>query len=74
VREERLRRWRKDEAARRRVPNVVVLPNPGLSAMAANPPATLDDVASVPDVGPKRARLYGEAWIELLRPAPGPHR
>jgi ribonuclease D len=74
VREERLRRWRKDEAARRKVPNVVVLPNPGMLAMASCPPTSVDAVAALPDVGEKRARLYGARWLELLAEPVTPHR
>jgi ribonuclease D len=70
-REERLRRWRTEEATRRGVPNVVVLPNPGLDAIAEGSPRTADDLAALPDVGPKRAERYGAAILALVAPPPG---
>lgn len=66
AREERLRKWRTAEAAHRGVPNVVVLPNPALEAIAASPPASLDELAANPDVGPKRAGRYGKTILSLL--------
>jgi ribonuclease D len=65
-RTERLKAWRSKEAARRGVPNVVVLPNPAVEAIAASPPGDVAAVAAVPDVGPKRAALYGTRILELL--------
>jgi ribonuclease D len=67
-REERLRRWRKDEAAARKVPNLVVLPNPALEAMSETPPPSVDALAAMPDVGAKRAARYGAKILELLVP------
>jgi ribonuclease D len=66
-REERLRRWRTEEAARRGVPNVVVLPNPALEAIVREPPADVAALAANPDVGAKRAERYGEALLRLLK-------
>jgi ribonuclease D len=65
-REERLRRWRGEEAVRRGVPNLVVLPNPGLEAIAEGSPASVEDLAALPDVGAKRAARYGEAILALF--------
>jgi ribonuclease D len=67
-REERVRAWRKDEAARRKVPNVVVLPNPALRALCEAPPSSVEEIARNPDVGPKRVALYGAKLLELLKP------
>jgi ribonuclease D len=67
-REERLRRWRKEEAAARKVPNVVVLPNPALEAISDAPPASVEALAALPDVGAKRAARYGARILELLVP------
>lgn len=75
-REERVRRWRNDEARRRNVPNLVVLPNPALEALSEDPPSHLEDLASFPDIGPKRAARYGQAILDALAgkrpPAPPP--
>lgn len=69
--EDRLRAWRREEAAARGVPNVVVLPNPALEHLAehADRYAAADpsELAALPDVGPKRAARYGEALRRLLR-------
>lgn len=65
-REERIRRWRTDEALRRAVPNVVVLPNPGMMAMVESPPRDLEAMAALPDVGSKRALRYGPTLMALL--------
>jgi ribonuclease D len=67
-REEALREWRTEEARRRGVPNVVVLPNPALEAIAASPPHDVEALAALADVGRKRAERYGE---EILRRARG---
>ncbi len=67
-REERLRRWRTQEAQRRGVPNVVVLPNPALLTIALSPPADAAALAALPDVGPKRAERYGATILALLAP------
>ncbi len=65
-REERIRRWRTDEALRRNVVNAVVLPNPGMEALLDALPLTVEEIAALVNVGPKRARTYGEKFIELL--------
>jgi len=66
TREERVRRWRTEEAKRRGVPNVVVLPNPALNAFCEDPPTDVEAIARHPDVGAKRAALYGAKLLELL--------
>ena len=68
AREERLRDWRRVEAARRRVPPVVVLPNPALEAVSRVPPTDAAALSALPDVGPKRAALYADAILRLLTP------
>ena len=64
--EDALRTWRKDEAARRDVPNVVVLPNPGMAWMIETRPRTLEALAACTDLGPKRLARYGEALLEII--------
>lgn len=68
--EEKIRRWRTDEAIRREVVNAVVLPNPGMEALIDGGASTIDEIAAIPDIGPKRARLYGAKLLELLGRAP----
>jgi ribonuclease D len=70
ARGDRLRDWRRREAAARGVPNVVVLPNPALDDLAARPSVTHDDLLAHPDVGAKRAGRYGAVLVALLDAAP----
>jgi ribonuclease D len=69
-REERIRRWRTDEAIRRRVVNAVVLPNPGMEALIDALPTTIEEIAALRDVGAKRAQAYGAKFLELLAAPP----
>ncbi len=68
AREERLRAWRREEAGRRKVPNLVVLPNRALGWLVNEVPSRVEDLALCRDVGPKRAERYGETWLTLLAP------
>ncbi|MDA1195753.1 MAG: ribonuclease D [Planctomycetota bacterium] len=61
-----LRDWRRKEAKRRKVPTMVVLPNPALVWMIQERPTTVAELAACPDLGSKRADRYGVRWIELL--------
>jgi ribonuclease D len=63
-RSDRLRRWRRDEAGRREVPEQVVLPSAALRHLAMLPDP---DLTSVPQLGAKRIRLYGPALEALCR-------
>jgi ribonuclease D len=65
-REEALRDWRRDAASKRRVPPLVVLPNPALLALVRDPPPDLEALARVPDLGTKRLALYGDQILEVL--------
>lgn len=65
-RSDRLRDWRRGEAARRGVPNMVVLPNPALEWLASECPRDLDELDRCADLGPKRKRLYGVRLLALL--------
>lgn len=70
AREDALRDWRRAEAAARKVPNVVVLPNPALEWLAGQDAPTPEALAAAPDIGPKRAARYGEALVALLSGLP----
>lgn len=70
AREEALRDWRRAEAAARKVPNVVVLPNPALEWLSGASAVTLETLASAADIGPKRVARYGEALVTLLAALP----
>lgn len=62
-REDRLKQWRTAEANRRGVPLQAVLPTRALDHLKKHGPEELD---SVPQLGPKRIRMYGKRLIELL--------
>jgi len=68
-REDAFRTWRRDEARRRDVPTMVVLPNPGLVWMARERPTQVEDLEACVDLGAKRVERYGVRWIEILRKA-----
>lgn len=63
-REKRLKEWRRIEAERRKVPLQVVLPARALEHLKRYGPA---DLAAVPQLGPKRIRLYGERIAALAQ-------
>jgi ribonuclease D len=65
-RTDRLKAWRRKEAARRDVPNVVVLPNPAVEWLARGEPHVVADLAACEDIGTKRVERYGEKIIDLL--------
>jgi ribonuclease D len=62
-----LKTWRNAEAERRGVPVQVVLPSRALDYLKRN---GAEDLEAVPQLGPKRIRLYGEALRKLLAEEP----
>ena len=68
-REDALRRWRKEEAQRRGVVTMVVLPNHVLVDLVAEPPDTLDALKRFPYLGENRRERYGSEILEVLRAA-----
>jgi ribonuclease D len=69
-REDALKAFRVEKATQRKVTPSVVLTNPIMDALAASPPRSLEELATVPYFGDKRLKLYGPALIELLAPFP----
>ncbi len=61
-----LRRWRREESARRGVPAYVVLHDRTLEALAAAKPASLGALSDVPGIGPAKLEAYGPALLRLL--------
>jgi len=61
-----LKRFRQREARRRRWKTYMVFDNATLRALAAARPRTLDDLAQVPGIGPKRLETFGEALLDLM--------
>lgn len=62
---DRLKAWRRQEAARRGVPLLVVLP---VAAVRHLQRYGIQDLQSVPQLGPKRIARYGSELEELCRP------
>jgi len=61
-----LERFRLREARRRKWKAYMVFDNATLRALAAARPRTLDDLARVPGIGPKRLATFGEALLDLM--------
>jgi ribonuclease D len=66
AREQRLTKWRKDEAKKRGVDEQVVLPGHCLQDLADVPEATLEAVAAVPGIGAFRVERDGAALVAAL--------
>lgn len=64
---DRLRQWRKKRAAARGVESDVILPKTTIQDLARRPPATVDDLAHVADLGPWRRAHYGDEILAVLR-------
>ena len=64
---ERLKEWRKDRAADRGVPTIVVLTNQGILDIVKSGAREVAEIAEIASVGSKRARRYGEEILEVLR-------
>ena len=67
--EDRIRAWRRKEATTRKVPNLVILPNPAMEWLARHRPKTLEGLRACDDIGPERIQRYGDALLELVHPA-----
>ncbi|NTX15845.1 HRDC domain-containing protein [Myxococcus sp. CA051A] len=69
-REDALKAFRVEKATERKVTPSVVLTNPLMDALLAQPPRNLEELGQVPYFGDKRLQLYGPALIELLAAFP----
>jgi DNA topoisomerase-3 len=65
---ERIRKWRLEEARRRRVPAFRIFGDRTLFALAESRPETEGALLEVPGLGPKRVRRYGETLLKLVAP------
>ena len=70
AREQRLSKWRKDEAKRRGVDEQVILPGHCLQGLADLEDATLEGIAQVPGIGAFRAERDGAALVAVLHAPP----
>jgi len=69
---ERLRDWRRTEAARRAVPAYVVFTDATLLAVAEQAPTSADQLATISGLGPAKLEWYAEALLALVRGTPPP--
>ena len=63
---EQLKRWRLREATEREVPAFVVFTDATLLAIVEQLPASLEQLAAIPGIGPAKLELYGPTLLELL--------
>ena len=61
-----LRQWRKEVALAADVPAFVVFTDATLTAIAEAVPASLEQLAKLPGVGPSKLEKYGEAVLAVL--------
>src|SRR5439155_24659056 len=61
-----LRAWRAERSKRDKVPAYVVLPDTHTRAAAAARPATIEQLARLPGIGPRKLELYGDDILAVL--------
>lgn len=62
----RLRQWRFEYARGLNLPSFFILSNRHLSGVAAAMPATLEELAACPGVGPKKLAQFGEQLLKQI--------
>ena len=65
-----LRSWRRERAKADGVPAYVVMHDSTLAVIAARRPATRDELATVPGIGPAKLDRYGDDVLRALAEAP----
>ncbi|MCB9100468.1 MAG: HRDC domain-containing protein, partial [Anaerolineales bacterium] len=63
---EALRQWRTEQARTQSVPPYIIFSNKILEAIAAQKPATPEDLRQIAGVGPAKLEQYGQAVINLV--------
>lgn len=63
---ERLQEWRKAHARARGVESDVILTRDAMWAIAEDNPRTIDDLADITALGPRRLSMYGEEILDQL--------
>jgi len=63
-----LKAWRRHQAAEEEVPAFCVFADKTLELIAAQQPASLEELATVPGVGPTKLERYGAAVLERCAP------
>lgn len=62
-----LRRWRREQSAKEGVDPEVIIPRRALSAIAHQPPRTLEELAAISGLGPWTLNRYGQQILEVLK-------
>ena len=63
---DRLREWRRETARQKGHAPFIIAHDSLLKTISAARPATLDELAALPGIGPKKLEAYGEAIIEVV--------
>ena len=63
---EKLKSWRKNAGLEMGVESDIILPKPYMSALAENPPKTVDELARVMKETPSRVEKYGAQILKVL--------
>jgi len=66
-----LRAWRSEVARKRGVPAYVVLHDSTIDGIAAQRPASLNQLRGIPGIGDKKLEHYGDALIALVKAQEG---
>jgi ribonuclease D len=64
---EALRKWRKTKAQARGVESDIIIPRDVLMEIARRAPVALDDLETIPGLGPTRREKYGQELLDLLK-------
>jgi ATP-dependent DNA helicase RecQ len=70
--DQRLREWRKAEAAKTRKPAFIVLPDSTLTAIVQACPINISSLLNVPGIGQDKADRYGAAIVAICSSRPVP--
>ncbi len=67
---QKLKAFRKEEAARRSVPPFVIFHDKTLENIAADRPKRASDMSNIAGMGPKKVELYGDQLIKIIQSTP----
>ena len=63
---EYLREWRRDVAAKQRIPAMFVAHDETLEALCRRRPRFFHELKSVPGIGDRKLELYGQQLVNIL--------
>ncbi|MFT4343451.1 MAG: UvrD-helicase domain-containing protein [Candidatus Woesearchaeota archaeon] len=62
----RLRKWRYDISKKEGIPAYLIMHNTTLEAIALHKPMTMEDLATIPGLGPQKIQRYGEEILHTI--------